>query len=556
MDGEALAHAIDAASSLAPVSECADTRALSERAPMPSNPMQLSLIARARTQLDALQELTLAHRFLDAKRAAIEARAAADSTGWAPIRAEQAFAEGELLSLLGEPDAEPRLLEANRLAEAARDDRLRARALISLVDDLADHQQKADAALRVADLADGAVMRLADDDALRGRLLRVRGKALFTAGNYGAARAMFAEARTRLVAALGAADVETVATVADLASTAGLQGDHAVARQLDEENLAVAIAALGADHPQVAALLGNLATVLMDIGDFEAAARTFRRALAIDEKAFGRDSVPTAATLHDLGKAEIELDHVDEGRRLTERALAIRERTLGPDHPSVAVTLGNLALLRARQHQFDAALADLERALAIKVKAYGPSHSKVAATHEQIAQTLERKGDLPRALDAYRRAADIRTAALGPDHALTLRAVGQVGQALAQLDRCREAGPSLARAIDGLTRSGLEPNDLADVLVAAAGCDLAEHQPAQALARLERATAVTAALDPDPASRGHVDWLSTRALWALGRRTAAIAAARKAEQELAGDPDSVAELAATRAWLAAHPPGR
>jgi tetratricopeptide (TPR) repeat protein len=190
--------------------------------------------------------------------------------------------------------------------------------------------------------------------------------------------------------------------------------------------------------------------------------------------------------------------------------------------------------------------------LAIKVKAYGSSHSKVAITHEQIGQALERKGDLPRALDAFRRTLDIRTAAQGADHALTLRVVGRAGQVLARLERCREARPLLARAIDGLTKAGLNPEGTADALVATALCDLAEHQPAQALAHLERASAIAARLDADPAMRGTVDWHTARALAALGRRGAAIALARKAAQEMAGDPDAAADLAAVRSWLAAH----
>jgi len=50
--------------------------------------------------------------------------------------------------------------------------------------------------------------------------------------------------------------------------------------------------------------------------------------------------------------------------------------------------------------------------------------------------------------------------------------------------------------------------------------------------------------------RGSYRWLLARALWAVGRHDAALAAARKAEPELASDPDGAKELTALRAWLA------
>ena len=50
--------------------------------------------------------------------------------------------------------------------------------------------------------------------------------------------------------------------------------------------------------------------------------------------------------------------------------------------------------------------------------------------------------------------------------------------------------------------------------------------------------------------RGSYRWHLARALWSLGRRDAAIAAARQAAQELAADPDRADERDEAQAWLA------
>ena len=550
VDRDVLSHAVDAAGGVAPLADCADARGLGDRAAMPSAPAQVAAIAAARTQLDALHALVLAHRLPDAKRSAPAVQRAADATGWAPLRAEAAFAEGALLSELGEPAAEARLVEANQLADTAGDDRLRARILIRLVADLGGQQQKIEAASRMAAVAEGVVARVGEDDALRGRLLHARGKLLLTAGSYAEARAALDDARARLTRALGAADAETVATVDDLARTAHAVGDYATARRLGEENLAVATPVLGAAHPQVAVLLTNLATTLIDGGDSAAAAAAYRRALAIDEQVFGPDAAPTALTLNDLARVEYRLRHYEEALRLNERALAIRQRTLGPDHPQVATSLGNVAIEYARQGKFDLALPQLERALAIKIKAYGPSHAKVVQTLLQIAQVHETKRDLEHALAMYRRALEVSRVASGPDHDVTIRMVGRVAYVLAQLHRCREARPLFDQAIVAMSKSDIYNPTLADTLSAAAECDLGEHQPAAALARMDRALVLADKIDAEPAARGALHWMQWRALVALARRADATAAAKQALQEMTGDADSTVEQAAMRAWLA------
>ena len=553
VDGDALAHAADAAGGLAPLSECADVAALTDRAPPPRNPIQASLIAPARARLGALQAQVLAHRLTDAKQAVAGARTAAELAGWAPIEAEVAVLEGELLSVLGEAGAEPRLVAAHRLADASRDDRLRARALVSLVADLADHQQKVEPALRVADLAEGAVARLAPDDVMHGRLLRARGKALLTAGKYGDARRLLGDARAALVRALGPTDAETVATVVDLAKAANLAGDYAAARQLYDDMLAIALPILGGDHPQIAMLLTSQAAVLYDAGDLKACAEIYRRALAIDERVFGPDAAPTALTLNNLGRTEFGLHHPAEARRLFERALAIRERTLGPDHPFVATTLANLGIGLANDGQYEAAKANIERALAIKLKVYGPSHQSVALAYEQLAFVFDRQGDWARALEPYQRALELRRATLGPDHDQTVGSASQVGRILSHLHRCREAVPLLDRAIDALPKGDIGSSISVDAMLARARCDLEAGQPAQALARAERCLQAGIKLELDPPVIGSFDAMRWRALVALGRHDDAVAAARKAVQELGDDRENSSELTAVKAWLAAQP---
>src|SRR5262249_14498312 len=154
MDADALAGATDAAGRLAPLAECADARALAERTPLPADPAAVAKIAVARARLDGVYALTAVRRWPQARKAVAEPRTDADATGVPEVRAEAAFAEGEILTRLQDPKAEAPLLDAAQHAGAARDDRLAARALLTLVNDLAIDHQNADRALLVSSIAE------------------------------------------------------------------------------------------------------------------------------------------------------------------------------------------------------------------------------------------------------------------------------------------------------------------------------------------------------------------------------------------------------------------
>src|SRR5262249_57798513 len=102
--------------------------------------------ADARGGMEAARALRLGYRLSDARTEAAAARTEADATGWPQVRAEAASAEADVLTDKGEP-REAQWLEAARLAFAARDDRLAARALVGLTFDLPNDGNKAQRAL-------------------------------------------------------------------------------------------------------------------------------------------------------------------------------------------------------------------------------------------------------------------------------------------------------------------------------------------------------------------------------------------------------------------------
>lgn len=198
IDQDGVLHAVDAAGNLPTLAECADARGLGERVPLPGDPAAVATIAAARAEIDQVRALTLARRWADATAKASPARARADATGWAPVRAEAAYAIGAVLAGTSDPGAQAPLLEAARLAGEARDDSLHAQALLTLIECVAWDDKQAERAMLLADVAQGVLARAGDDPVLAARLALGRAAALSTAGKLDDARDLLLRARARV----------------------------------------------------------------------------------------------------------------------------------------------------------------------------------------------------------------------------------------------------------------------------------------------------------------------------------------------------------------------
>jgi tetratricopeptide (TPR) repeat protein len=221
----------------------------------------------------------------------------------------------------------------------------------------------------------------------------------------------------------------------------------------------------------------------------------------------------------------------------------------------LAVTLINLGAVRRKRGRHDDSLALVSRAKAIYVKSYGAEAAEVAYAEDYLGLLREVQGDLVAALASYRRALALRTKALGATHPSTSNSMVVVAGTLAQLNRCAEARPLLATGMAGLESAlGGDAPEIASALAALGRCDLAGGQAAPAVAQLERAIAILERAKAFPIDRGGARWLLAQALWSVGQRAAAVAAARTAEEELSGDGDGARDRAAAHAWLAAHTP--
>jgi serine/threonine-protein kinase len=547
-DGKALALAGEAAEGLPRIAACSDTRALLERAPLPSDPALAAKIGEIRAELDRLYALSFSGRHEEIAAAMPALVAAADATGWSQVRAEALYLHGRTSQQLAKPEAEAQLLAANQLATESHDDRLAAEALVYLVLYLGNDERTAERAILVADLADAAIARVPDDPAMKAMLLRGRGDAHETLGKFAEARAAYEQALALVNARIGPTSRQAFEAQARIARVTRESGDVAEGRRLGEAALAGLEKAIGSDHPLIGATLGELAAAAYDLDDYDAAVDYLNRALAIIVRTTGEDSLPTATATQNLASTEFLRGKIEESKRLYERSLAIREHLLGPEHPLVAHSLMGLAQVNQWRGDFEQALDQLQHALAIITKRLGPDHPEVANALDQLGAALATNGKLEEALTYQRRARELRTRILGEDHPSTLTTSVAVAQTLVELKRCADAREILATAIPKLEEVGASP---AEALAARGDCEFADGDARSAAATAQRAiTACNATSETNPEC-GSMYWLRARALAKLRRRDEALAAAEEAERRAIANesPEDAAEI---HAWIAAH----
>jgi tetratricopeptide (TPR) repeat protein len=464
-DAQAVGHAVDAASALRPLADCADQKALLQRASLPSSAearKQLALIKGGIARVKALADLGMFTPARDLAQATLPAaRRLEDRSVLAELLIQFGLAQSQSSDLPGV--AKRSLLEAVALAEQAGDDRTAAAALSWLVALTGIQEHQVDEAETLSALAFGMLDRIGE----RGQI------------------------RFDLLNNLGRFHVYT--------------RQNALALANHQEALAIGERIYGPEDPRLGEPLLGLGNVLAYQDDDAQALAYIDRAASMTEKLHGPEHDDMAIVLLHRAKSFRSLKRFDESVENLNRALRIFTITRGPDHPYVVsclVNLGRAYLLMKR-------LADARRAL----------------------EDAARRQDGARHWTPSKMAADLAMARAGlelADHHPT----AALGYAREALKLCEAGDPN--------------PADVAQPLIKMGEVHLARRQPGEAANALERALKLLEGQDA-ARDRANAQFLLARSLWEVGdkvrARKLAGAARAKADEELHVDD-----------WIRAHSP--
>ncbi len=372
-------RADDAVASLPAVDDCADTRTLTAQ-PLPASPSIRAQIEAAERDLETVLQVRWSDAQPDFLVRATRVVETARSLKYAPLlaRSLDALADAQANNGTGN---EASLRELAQVAAEAHDDRLAATAWLRLLNVLSSRKGDQAEAQTLLPVAQAAIDRAGETNALLFRLSIAKGSLALKAEAFEEARREFATARSL------AADARERGLALDMETGLTMQKrGPAAAIKVAEEALQVNREAYGARHPATTRALDLLAQANVAIGEFDRADAYAREALEINEVVFGELFPGNSTALRVLGHVASMRGQKTEAKANALKAVAIAEKAGKPERLGAALqTLGNAV---AEVDGPEAALPVLERGLATIEAALGKEHMSYLVLQNELAAKL------------------------------------------------------------------------------------------------------------------------------------------------------------------------
>jgi tetratricopeptide (TPR) repeat protein len=253
------------------------------------------------------------------------------------------------------------------------------------------HQDRAatrDLVEQVMALAESATSVSSDED-LYGRLISLRGWALWYLNELGDSSAHAIEVGERLLAdcqrTLGPDHRDTLRSGGNLANAYHREGRLSEAIALREQILAADERTQGPDHPDILQSRNNLAESYRDAGRIGEAIALHEQTLAARERIAGAEHPYTLESRGNLANAYHDAGRTGEAITLEEQTLAASERTLGSEHPFTLQSRNNLAMIYRTAGRVDEAIALHEQTLAARERTLGLDHPDTLRSRDNLA---------------------------------------------------------------------------------------------------------------------------------------------------------------------------
>ncbi|GAB4512145.1 MAG: hypothetical protein Tsb0020_30080 [Haliangiales bacterium] len=415
LDGEMVARAVQAATNLAPLSDCADSDYLIARVPPPDDPQQRERIEALQSRVARLETHYVSGQYERGLAEGTQLLAEVEDLDYPPVMAEILYWTAQLADESSDYHTAEALVERGiRAAADSKDPVLLSEGWALLLYVVGVRQQRiADAQAMMKAME--VFARQADDARAWGHALGNMGIVFYWQGDYDKALSYFQRVPPILLEKFPDGHPDLAVAFSNIGTAMNALGryDEALAyyhraRQVQEK-------LLGPNHPDVARALDNVGVALSATGKYDEALESLRRAEAISEAALGSDHVIVGNFARAIGNALLAKGDVAEAIQRFERSLAIQEKTVGTEHPHLAYVLAGLGRALVRQGKLDAAAGHLERARRLHDSFHDPSHPRLAEVLLAQAELALARAELSEAIALSEQALKLENVELRPD---------------------------------------------------------------------------------------------------------------------------------------------
>ena len=307
-------------------------------------------------------------------------------------------------------------------------------------------------------------------------------------GRWTKAEALQAQALELCKSTLGPKHPHTLTSMANLASTFSSQGRWTEAEALQAQALELCKSTLGPEHPDTLASMGNLALTFWNQGRWTEAEALQAQALELCKSTLGPEHPGTLTSMANLALTFSSQGRWTEAEALQAQALELSKSTLGPEHPHTLTSMGNLASTFSSQGRWTEAEALETQALELCKSTLGPEHRDTLASMGNLALTFWNQGRWTKAEVLQAQALELSKSTLGPEHPGTLTSMGNLASTFSSQGRWTKAEALEAQVLELRKRTlGPEHPDTLSSMANLAYIYYSSNRAAEAVALMEDA---------------------------------------------------------------------
>ena len=173
---------------------------------------------------------------------------------------------------------------------------------------------------------------------------------------------------------LGAEHLDTLTSIANLASTSRNQERWKEADELDVQVVETSSRVLGAEHPITLTSIANLASTFWNQGRWKEAEELFVHAIEIRKRVLGAEHLDTLTSMANLASTFWNQGRWKEAEELDVQVMETRKRVLGAEHPDTLTSMNNLAHAWKSQGRSNEAISLLAKCHELRKKILGSRH--------------------------------------------------------------------------------------------------------------------------------------------------------------------------------------
>jgi tetratricopeptide (TPR) repeat protein len=326
-DGDVVGKAVTAAGAIPTLDRCGDVKLLRSLVQPPDDAKLRARVDHVRQRIAEIKATRDAGRIAEAQKMAAALGAEASHIDYAPVQAETEAIQGELATVGDPRRAEALLEQAFFIAEAARDDDLKAESSAYLIEAIGYHQGRYADAERWIQQTRATLRRMGGHERLQCWVENNVAILYHVQGRYPEAIAAYQRARALAEASLPPDDPDTARPIGNLALALSEAGRPGEALAYNQRAVDILRKALGAGHPEVAMHVSNRGEMLNALGRYDEARALFNSAIVVWKKELPSDHPYFGDSLNGIGRGYVEQGAPASALAPLERALAIREKS-------------------------------------------------------------------------------------------------------------------------------------------------------------------------------------------------------------------------------------